>query len=88
MSTLRHYLRLHQGGGAVLTLAKACELLPISDHVARADLLEAGLVRRYCGRQVVVWEDVLNHVRGDALPTDTEQAAPRPSAPLPKRYSV
>ena len=87
MSSLRHHLRLQQGAGAVFTLAKACELLPVTDAVAAADLEAAGLVRTFCGRRVVVWGDVLDHLRG-GLPQERRAPELPTAAPLPKRVKL
>jgi hypothetical protein len=62
--------RLALGSGAVLTVARAAELLPIHDAEARQWIRTQGLVRFLVSREVVIWGDVTDALReGQAHPT-------------------
>lgn len=72
-----HADRLALGSAAVLPVSRAAELLPVGDSRARAWLRSCGLTSDLCGREVVVWGEVL-----EALTTRPMIAAP---AHLPRR---
>mgnify|MGYP007046922749 CR=1 FL=1 len=55
----RNLERLLVSPGAILSLEKASELLPIAKRDARTWLRQRGLVRDLEGRDVVVWADVI-----------------------------
>lgn len=57
--------RLAQGPGAVFPVSRAAELLPVSDAKARAWLRDQGLTVELCGREVVVWAEVLDALAAD-----------------------
>ena len=59
MPSDRHADRLALGPGAVFPVSKAAELLPVADGKARAWLRGHGLTTDLCGREVVVWAEVL-----------------------------
>jgi len=59
----RHRDRLLQGPGAVFSLAKATELLPMGDQQALGWLVNEGLVHQLDGRGVVVWGEVVDRIR-------------------------
>ena len=63
MASQRDNERLSQGPGAVLSLTRAAELLPLSDAKARRWLRDEGLVRSLVAAEVVIWADVLDHIR-------------------------
>lgn len=55
------------GEAAVFTLSAAAELLPFANADARRWLRASGVVRHLCGREFVIWGDVLTLIRdGDA----------------------
>ena len=60
----RHQDRLALGDAAILPIAQAVALMPMSDHDARRWLRGRGLVLDLDGRSVVVWADVLDALRG------------------------
>lgn len=71
--------RLQQGAGAVFTVARAAELLPLSTDEARRWLRDQGLVTRILDREVVCWGRVLEALaRGDE-PTTRPKPVPRPA---------
>ena len=55
----RKLARLVVSPGAILSIQKAAELLPIAERDARRWLRRCGLVRDLAGRPVVVWQDVI-----------------------------
>ena len=75
----RDEARLIVGPGAVLSVSRAVELLPMRDAAARAAIEAAGIVRNVDGKRLVVWGDVLDVV----LQRQEEGEAPKPKrAPL------
>ena len=70
----RKLARLVVSPGAILSLQKASELLPIAERDARRWLRRCGLVRDLAGRPVVVWQEVI-----DAL-TNPPEAPPKVAA--------
>lgn len=56
----RKLARLVVSPGAILSLQKAAELLPIADRDARAWLRRCGLVRNLAGRPVIIWQEVID----------------------------
>lgn len=76
----RHQDRLALGAAAVVTVATATSLLPLGDKEARTWLRDRGLVRDLLGRQVVVWGDVLDALKGDDG-GPTEERPPRVALP-------
>jgi hypothetical protein len=62
VASARDQDRLQLGGGAILSLDRAAQLLPISDQEARAWPRERGLVRVLLGRQVVIWGRVVEEI--------------------------
>ena len=81
-SSATHRDRLALGAGALLTLNEAARLLPMSSGDARLWLRDSRLVVDLDGRPVVVWGDVLNHLR--TLHEDT----PRRVVPTLRRVSL
>jgi len=77
MPSDRHADRLALGPGAVFPVSKAAELLPVADTKARAWLRARGLTSDLCGREVVVWAEVLA-----VLATESPAVPP---ARLPRR---
>lgn len=80
--------RLAQGAGAVYPIGRAAELLPMDDKDAVQWLRRSGLVRLVAGREMVVWQDVLDRVR-DAKPE--EECRPprqRPASPTLRRGTL
>jgi hypothetical protein len=69
--------------GALLTLGEAEALLPVADRLARAWLLERGLVRYLRGRPVVLWQDVMDELRKPDTPQP--DAKPRPRLRLERK---
>lgn len=68
--------RLIVSPGALLTVQRTVELIPVGTHAERrAWLREHGLVRYIAGRPVVRWSDVL-----DALGSGNKPVEPRPRA--------
>lgn len=63
--------RLLQGTGAVLSLRRAAELLPWDDAPARAWLRAQGLVHKVNGKEIVVWEEVLDRLKEQGTPATT-----------------
>ena len=65
--------------GAILSVSRAAQLLPIQDTRGRQWLRERGLVRDLDGRPVVLWRDVLEAL-GDppvvAVPTPAPNSMP------------
>ena len=78
--------RLAQGAGAVYPLGRAAELLPMDDKEAMSWLRQSGLVRLVAGREMVVWQDVLDRVR-DANPDDERKPVRGRPAPSTLRRS-
>ena len=74
--SLRDRERLRQGVGAVLTVRRAAELLPLNDADARRWLREKRLVRVVLGTEVVVWAEVL-----EALSSSSGSTGDSPPAP-------
>ena len=62
MSQVAHD-RLLLGRAAVLSPSEAGRLLPVERVKAKAWLEEMGLVRILCGKEVVIWGDVLDALR-------------------------
>ncbi len=75
--------RLIIGTGAVLSVSRAAELLPMRDSEARAAIEAAGIVRRVGDKRLVAWIDVLESVllRESA---NVEPAKPARAARLPR----
>ena len=75
----RDKARLIVGPGAVLSVSRAVELLPMRDAAARAAIEAAGIVRNVDGKRLIVWSDILEYV----LRREDEPEAARPKrAPL------
>lgn len=79
--------RLLQGLGAVYSPRRAAELLPGDDASNRAWLREQGLVHTRNGKEEVVWDEVLEKLKG--APTDAPTPAKtgrtrRGEAPIPR----
>ncbi len=49
---------------SVLSISRAAILLPVRDSAARRAIRDSGVLRMLCGREVVIWGDVLDHVLG------------------------
>ncbi len=62
----RHQDRLALGDAAILPLPQAVALMPMADHDARHWLRRHKLVLDLDGRNVVIWADVLETLRGRA----------------------
>jgi hypothetical protein len=62
--TSRRDERIALGAAAVVTVREAVKRLPISDCDAEAFIRERQLVRSLRGREVVIWGDVLDALRG------------------------
>lgn len=60
--------RRAMGVAAVLTVSQAAALLPATDAEADRWLREHGLVRRWLEREVVIWGEVLDAIRGGEAP--------------------
>lgn len=67
MPSDRHADRLALGPAAVFPVSKAAELLPVSDSRARQWLRANGLTSDLCGREVVVWAEVLAALAAEPL---------------------
>ena len=86
--------RLAQGAAAVFSLHRAATLLPISNKEALVWLRQNGLVLLLAGREVVIWGDVLDRLRGlngarPAGPISPQAGPARGTAPsLPKRVHL
>lgn len=78
-----HSDRLTLGLGAVLSLSAAARLLPVSDAEARRWLRARALVSMLCGREVVLWWDVVRALACDDDPGNGSGNA-APAAPLPR----
>ncbi len=76
----RHRDRLLQGPGAVFSLARATELLPMGDQQALSWLVNEGLVHQLDGRSVVVWGEVMDRIR------EQPPSQPKPSS-TPRTHS-
>lgn len=64
--TSRRDERIALGAAAVVTVHEAVKRLPIADRDAEAFIRERGLIRALQGREVVIWGDVLDALRGAA----------------------
>jgi len=60
--------RLSLGSAALLSVARAAELMPMRDAEARAAIEAAGIVRRLGGRRVVLWADCIELARPEGEP--------------------
>jgi hypothetical protein len=58
------------GLGAILTVSKAADLLPVTDAAARAWLRREGLIVTLDDKPVVCWADVLAALRAGKNPDD------------------
>ena len=76
--SIRDVNRLHQGAGAVFSLRRAAELLPIDDVLAREWMRTQNLVRTICGREVVTWRAVLAAIEAGELQASDVGEAKRP----------
>ena len=61
--------RLALGSAALLSVARAVELMPVRDADARKLIEDAGIVRRLAGRRVVRWGDCEALARLEKEPT-------------------
>jgi len=60
--------RLNLGSAALLSVARAAELMPMRDAEARAAIEAAGIVRLLGGRRVVLWADCIELARPEGEP--------------------
>ena len=75
--------RLIVGRGAVLSVSKAVELLPLRDADARAAIEAAGIVKRIGDKRVLVWGELLDALLV-AESANVEPAKPAKTARLPR----
>lgn len=75
MPSARHQERLALGSAAVFSLLRAAELLPIADSEARVWLRREGLVRLLGDKEVVVWGEVVERLRGPDPPAPVVRCA-------------
>lgn len=61
-------LRDRQGHAAVYSVTATARRLPMADAEARRWLSEHGLIYSILGRQMCVWGDVLDTIRGQGAP--------------------
>jgi len=69
--------RLALGRAALLSVARAAELMPMRDSEARDAIEAAGIVRRLGGRRVVLWSDCIELARLEAEPLEKLRVRPR-----------
>ena len=82
MPSDRHADRLALGTAAVNPVSRAAHLLPVSDAVARQWLRSRGLTADLCGREVVVWGEVLDALADRSPLMGTTRTVPRRLDPL------
>lgn len=76
MASTRALERLQLGMGAVFSPSRAAELLPGDDTANLREIRRLKLVRRWNGRDVVLWGELVALIAGPPAP-DAEPPAPQ-----------